>query len=264
MKKTTRLIWLGLSTASLPTLATDKLSLSSEVEYSSGKYGGTEATDILFVPFVAKFESGPTILKLTVPYVEINGPGNVLIANAGPVPIGTITTPLMTASTQRSRASGLGDIMASVSYNAFYDAPSGLLVDIGSKIKFATASKAQGLGTGKNDFGLQADVYQSLGRATTLMATLGYTWMGKPEGSNFRNIVSTSVGLAYKLDTDTTLSAFLDVRQSVVSTHPTPRELTLYVSRSLGKHWKIQTYALTGMSEASPRKGIGATLGYSL
>lgn len=272
MKAYPFLTWLGLAAFSLPALAADDQSaqhpltpwtLSSEAEYSSGKYGGSAPTDILYMPFVAKYESGSAIFKLTVPYVEISGPGNVHIVSAGlPAPlIGSLPS---TLSTQRSKASGLGDIVASGSTNILYDATSGLLLDMGSKIKFATASKDKGLGTGKHDFGVQIDAYQSLGKATTLMATLGYTWMGKPEGQNFRNIAFTSLGIAHKISPDTTLSAFFDVRQAVVNGSPIPRELTFYLSHRLDQHWKIQGYALVGASDASPQKGIGATLGYSL
>ncbi len=260
----------GLAACSLTVHAADgpgaNLTLSSEMEYSSGKYGGNEATDILYLPFVAKLESGPALFKLTVPYVEINSPGKVQIVNAmppGPGPGPLVAGPIV-AATPRGRASGLGDMVASASYNVFYDAPSGLLLDLGGKIKLPTADKDKGLGTGKFDLGLQADVYKTLGRATTLLASLGYTWMGKPEGENFRNIAYASLGVAHPIDPDTTLSAFLDYRQAVVAGSAAPRELTVYLTRRLDKNWKIQAYLLAGMSDASPRKGLGATLAYSM
>jgi hypothetical protein len=261
---------LGLAVSCLSAFAADgqnqqpQLTLSSEIEYSTGKYGGSEATDILYIPLAAKYESGPLILKLTIPYVEINGSGNVQIVDTGlPVPLlDGASQPL--PSTPRSKNSGLGDIVASVSYNVLYSAASGLMLDLGSKIKFATASQEKGLGTGQHDFGVQADAYQSLGRATTLIATLGYTWMGKLEGSNFRNVAFASAGMTTKIDTDTTLSGFLDLRQSVLNGRPAPRELSFYLTRRLDKNWKIQIYALAGMSDASPQKGIGTSLGYSM
>jgi hypothetical protein len=263
---------LGLATFSLPAFTADGLSqqsalahwtLSSEMEYSSGKYGNVEATDILYLPLVAKYESGSAIFKLTVPYVEISGPADVQIVSAGqPGPVSD--SPPSTPLAKRGTVSGLGDIVASGSTPIFYKVSSGLMLDIGGKIKFATASKAKGLGSGEHDFGVQADAYQSLGKATTLMATLGYTWMGKPESRNFRNIAFASVGIARKIDPDITLSGFLDIRQSVVSGSPAPRELSFYLSRRLSKNWKIQAYALVGISDASPQKGIGATLGYSM
>ncbi|MBI4740832.1 MAG: hypothetical protein HY777_04580 [Betaproteobacteria bacterium] len=253
---------LGLAALGLPALAADGMSLTGETEYTSGKYGGARSTDILFMPFVARYEAGPTIVKLTVPYVEISGPGNVQIA--GGTGVGQAATGPVTPATPRGKVSGLGDIVAGASYNAFYDASSGLLIDIGSKLKFATASKNKGLGTGKSDFSVQADAYRSLSRSGTLMATLGYTWMGKPEGGNFRNVAFASLGIAWKLDADTTASGFLDYRQAVAAAGAAPRELTFYLSRRLGKHWKIQACALVGASGASPAKGIGAALGYSM
>lgn len=242
--------------------AVDGLSVVGEIERSSGKYGGSTSTDILFVPIVARYETGPTIYKLTVPYVEISGPGNVQITNG--MSIGQAATGPITPSTPNGKASGLGDIVGGISYNAYYDAISGLLVDVGGRVKFATASKDKGLGTGKNDFSVQTDVYWSLGRNSTVTATLGYTWMGKPVGSNFRDTVFGSLGVSHKINADMAISSFLDYRQAVVSGNVAPSELSLYLSRRVDKHWKLQAYALAGLSNASPAQGFGLILGYSM
>ena len=45
------------------------LSVTSGADYSSGKYGQSETTDITYIPFMAKYETDDTTIKLTVPLV---------------------------------------------------------------------------------------------------------------------------------------------------------------------------------------------------
>ena len=52
-------------------------SITSGVDYSSGKYGSQDRTDITSIPVIGKYEVDSWVFKLTVPYVSITGPGNV-------------------------------------------------------------------------------------------------------------------------------------------------------------------------------------------
>lgn len=47
-------------------------------DFSTGNYGTSTTTDILSIPVFGKYETGPWAFKLTVPYVEISGPGNMV------------------------------------------------------------------------------------------------------------------------------------------------------------------------------------------
>src|SRR5437763_13386023 len=58
------------------------MSVGTGFDYTSGKYGGSQSTDTLYIPFYARYETGPLVLRLTVPYVTITGPGNVIGAGA--------------------------------------------------------------------------------------------------------------------------------------------------------------------------------------
>jgi len=77
-------------------------SLTTGMDYSSGKYGGTQSTDILYIPLTGKYETGRWIFQLTVPYVRITGPGNV---TQGGIVLGA-------AKTTRTTEAGLGDVVA--------------------------------------------------------------------------------------------------------------------------------------------------------
>src|SRR5262244_4109710 len=76
----------------------DLVTWSVGAEYSSGDYGAPQKTDIFYVPFAVKYETGPWAYKLTVPYVEITGPGNVIGAGGDRIVVGDGTGPRRTAS----------------------------------------------------------------------------------------------------------------------------------------------------------------------
>lgn len=222
-------------------------SLTTGLDYSTGKYGSTETTEIYYVPFTGKYETDKYTLKLTVPYLRVTGPGNVLI-DLGPI------GPVSTASTTQS---GLGDIVAAATYNLYEGRGNGTLVDVTAKIKFATADEAKGLGTGENDYALQADLYKTLGK-NNLFGTLGYRVMGDPAGVTLNNVFFASLGAGRQYSQETSAGLILDLREKVSATSFPQQELTAYVSHKLGKTWKAQAYALKGFSDGSPDWGAGA------
>src|SRR6476659_7261273 len=97
--------------------AEGEFSLGSGISYSSGEYGGSASTQILTIPFVARYERDAWTLRATLPYQRITGPGNVI---PGVGPIATINAvgqsvglPLLGGSsgsqTSSKTVSGLGD-----------------------------------------------------------------------------------------------------------------------------------------------------------
>src|SRR3954471_11221414 len=86
------------------------LTLGTGLDYTTGKYGASEKTEILYVPFYARYETGPWIFRLTVPYIRITGPGNVIGGGED-----RVTVPGRDVG--RRTESGLGDIVGSVFYN---------------------------------------------------------------------------------------------------------------------------------------------------
>lgn len=246
-------IWLyGMITAAalatLPVAAESGFSLTSGLDYSTGKYGGTESTDILYIPFTGQYEADKYTLKLTVPYLQVTGPGNV-VRDVGQIG---------TASTTRTRQSGLGDIVVAGTYNMYDGRANGTLVDVTAKIKFGTADDTKGLGTGKNDYALQADLYKTLGK-NTVFGTLGYKVMGSPAGVTLNNVFYASLGAGHQYSQETSAGLILDLREKASATGSAQQELTAYVSHRLGKTWKAQAYAVKGFSNGSPDWGAGAT-----
>lgn len=227
-------------------------SLTTGLDYSTGKYGTANSTEISYVPVTGKYETDKLTLKLTVPYIRITGYGNVV------KDIGTVGT---TTSTQKTTASGMGDIVASAGYNVYDGGSNGVLVDLTGKIKFGTADSTKGLGTGKNDFAAQVDVYKVIEK-TTLFGTVGYRIFGKPAGLPLNNVFYGTLGVNQKLSEDTSTGLMLDLRQRAISTGYPQRELTGYVTHKLSTHWKGQAYLVKGFADGSPDWGGGAMVSY--
>jgi hypothetical protein len=236
-------------------LAQSVVTLGTGFDYTSGKYGGTQTTDILYLPFYAKYETGPWILKLTVPYIRVTGPGNVVGAGAD-----RVTLP--EGTTERRTASGLGDIVGSAFYNVLSERSAPVGLDLGVKVKLGTADKDEGLGTGKTDYSLQADAFKLLG-AVTAFGSLGYRVYGDPAGVDLKNVFYGSVGGSYKLSSETSAGLAYDFRPAITPGGGKVSELSAFVSHRLSRDWKLQVYGVTGFADASPDFGVGAQIAYS-
>jgi hypothetical protein len=238
----------------------DVFTLGAGADYTTGKYGSSQSTDILYVPFIAKYETGPWVLKATVPWIRITGPGNVVGAGADRVVLSDGNAP-------RRTASGLGDIVLSGFYtvlgdmsllgdksNARSDAPIGL--DLGAKVKLGTADENQGLGTGKNDYSLQADAYKTFG-AWTGFGSLGYRWYGDPAGVDLKNVFYGSLGTTYRFSRDASAGVAYDYRPKISPNGGTISEATLFATVRVSRDVKLQPYAILGFSTGSPDYGAG-------
>jgi hypothetical protein len=278
-------------TCSTFSLAADGFSLSAGADYTTGKYGGTTSTDIWYVPFVGRYDSGPFIFKLTVPYLRITGPGNVVgpgIAGGGgaagggggggggvfacgedrrrgaskPEDSGSCTGSGATgtaASIARRTESGLGDVIAALTYNVFDLPSSGLAFDVTGKIKFPTASSSRGLGTGKTDYAVQTDLSKESSGGLILNVTAGYRILGDPEGIDFRNVVYGAVGAGYRVSAASTVGVDLTAAQSAVSGGRDMRDVSIYYTSKISKISRLNLYVLKGLADGSPNWGGGFT-----
>ena len=230
-------------------------SLTSGIDYSTGKYGQTDSTEITYIPFVAKYETDNSTLKLTVPWVKITGPGDVVGGNA-PVVIGTSNRPVTTQE-------GLGDIVVSATHTiAQFSESNPLIFDLTGKVKFATASSSKSLGTGKNDYTIALDGYKSVNKNFTLFGGVGYKFMGDPAGINLNNVWFSSAGLSYKLNPSSSAGFMVDTRQASSNTSTSLRELTVFLSHKFNTNYKLQSYITHGYSDASTDWGGGVMLGW--
>ena len=232
------------------------LTVGTGFDYTSGKYTGTEKTQILYVPVYARYETGTATFKLTVPYIRITGPGNVLGAGAD-----RVTLP--GRSTERRTESGLGDIVASAFYHVLSERTAAVGLDLGAKVKLGPADETKGLGTGRNDYSLQADFFKPIGADNTLFGSLGHRWYGDPPGIDLRNVFYGAVGVSHRFSAQSSAGFAYDYRPSIVSGGGEISELTAFWSQRLSREMKLQPYAVVGFGKASPDWGVGAQIAYA-
>jgi hypothetical protein len=238
--------------------AEDQFSLGTGFDYSSGKYGSSTTTDILYIPVVAKYETGDLTLKLTVPYLRMTGTSSGVVRGMGRVGPGMGPAKMKTTTTTTSNStSGLGDIVAAAGYTV-YDQDA-LSLDVVGKVKFGTASSSNGLGTGKNDYSAQLDGYYVIDE-TTAFATAGYKIVGDPAGLALNNVAFGTLGASQNINDKISAGVMLDVEQSASPTGSGPVEVTFFASKKLSKQLKAQVSLLKGFSDGSADVGVGAMI----
>lgn len=246
----TRLLpWLFATLSSAALAEPGQFKWLAGLDFSSGRYGAAEDTDVWALPLTAKYSRGPAVWKLSIPYLRMTAP-------AGTTTSGGEVTP---GTGQRTAASGWGDAVAGLTWSLWEQPRHGLLLDLGAKAKLGTGSMAKGLSNGENDYSLFADLYVPAG-AFTPFATLGRRWPGAPAGLDPKPVWYGSLGLNWKLGADDSIGAMLDYRAASYAGSDPRRELTAYWSHRFSPAWKIQPYAVAGGSDASPDWGLGVML----
>lgn len=159
--------------------------------------------------------------------------------------------------------SALGDIVGNVTlYDVEINHDLDIALDLTAKVKFATADEDKGLGTGENDYTIQADVYKYLDDLT-LLVSCGYKLRGDPSGVDLENVFFASVGGVNQFTPRTRGGLIYDFRESAFSSSDDIQELTGFVSQPLSDAWRVQAHVLTGFGDASPDWGGGALIKYA-
>ncbi len=225
-----------------------EFSILAGVDFTSGTYGGDVDIEDTYVPFTATIDSGRFSFRLTMPYLSVTAPeGTVFDPDGVPLPG---TGDLITES-------GLGDVIGSATiFNVIDSERLDLVMDLTGKIKFGTADEVKGLGTGENDYSVQADFYKFADQLT-LVGSVGYKFRGDPAGLDLEDVLMASIGSTYKFTPDVNGGLFFDYRESAIAGSDSVQELTAFVSRRITDDWRLQFYALTGFTDSSPDWGGG-------
>lgn len=222
------------------------VSFSTGIEYSSGTYGGTDDLEELYVPLTMRADFSRFGIRLTVPYLRVDFP---IAVDSGEQPI--------PGSASTITESGLGDVIGSATlYNVYMTRSANFVVDLTGKIKFGTADEQKGLGTGENDYTLQAEAYRFFDRFT-LQGLAGYRLRGEPPGVDLNNVLVASVGGAFRASRNAQLGLYYDYRQAALSGIDDIQEVSGYVSFRLSDNWRVQFYAFSGFGDNSPDVGGG-------
>ena len=224
------------------------ITLSAGTQYTSGTYGGDVDIEDTYVPLATNVDFGNIAFRLTVPFLSVIAPEGTIIGPGGEI---------LPGSGELVTESGLGDVIGSVTFfNVVNSQRLGLAMDLTGKVKFGTADEDKGLGTGENDYTVQADFYKFANHFTWL-GSVGYVVRGDPPGIDLGNTLKASLGGSYRLTPDMIAGLSFDYRESAISGNNPIQELSGFVSRRLNEDWRIQAYVLTGFTYSSPDWGAG-------
>jgi hypothetical protein len=242
--------FIASSWAAAPAFA-GTLTLSDSFDYSQGKYGAAVPTDIFYDGVTGKYEFGLTSFKLTVPEIWVIGPANV-VPDFGPIG--------GKSSGQRLGRHGLGDIVAAGSQGFTPGFLPNTEIDFGGKIKFATASAAAGLGTGRNDYSLELNVAHDFSPQWQAFAGLGRRFTGAPDNSGLRDVWYGTLGGAWNFQPGRSLALMVDGRQALSSAIGEDLQVTAAFSQTFLTSWKITLYGAAGFTPDTPAVEGGLVL----
>jgi hypothetical protein len=227
-------------------------SLTVGAEYTSGDYGGDQSVDDVYLPVTATFDLRRVSFRVTVPFLSVTAPEGTIIEEPGGQPaVGT---------GPRVTESGIGDVLAAMTvYDVLVSGSGNLALDLTGKVKFGTADFDQGLGTGEQDYSLQADLFRFFDRFTAI-GTAGYTVRGDPDDVDLDDQFFASLGGTYAISGSTRCGLFFDYRESSLPGSDDMQELSVFLSRRFGDDWRMQGYAIAGFSDSSPDWGAGMSV----
>ncbi len=238
------------------------VTVSAGFDRSSGTYGSNRTSNSLSVPVTLSYDTDNYGFALTASYLRQTGPAGTF-AGSRIRPVG-VANPVVSES-------GFGDITGSVTRYLINDDETGLSVDLKGEIKFATANQSRGLGTGKNDYSVEATVnkdYSTFG----VSGSLGYSVLGSPgsvvvsgvqQNIILHNIFYGSVGATYKMSESTKAELVYNKQQAPEIGEFQQKDITAILNFKLSKGKSLHIYVLRGFAKGSPDWGSGASVSTS-
>lgn len=247
------IIGVGILLVCQQVLAADgRFSTTLGLDYSSGDYGASQDTDVWAIPFSLKYATDTWNIRASTSYLRVTSPSFV-------TPEGDFIGTENNISTKRVTETGIGDLNIAGTYNLLDDRKYLLGLDVSARVKIPTADEDKFLGTGKTDFGLNAEIFQSFSNWSPYW-NVGFKWRGDPKGFNLKNVWSSSVGTDYRLNDSFNVGIGYDWQQKTTKFADNVQEASTYINYRLNDNNKLNFYMLTGFSNASPNFGSGLVL----
>ena len=200
-------------------------------------------------PDERKYKTDTWNIRASTSYLRVTSPSFV-------TPDGEFIDSGNVASVKRVTEEGMGDINIAGTYNLLDDRKYPVGLDVSAKVKIPTADEDKFLGTGKTDFGLNTEIFQSFGNWSPYW-NVGYKWRGDPKDFNLKNIWSSSIGTDYRINDTFNVGIGYDWQQKTTKFSENAQEASAYVNYRVNDSNKLNFYMLTGFSNASPNFGSG-------
>lgn len=209
----------------------------------------TETYDNVYVFNTVDLTSGRLRFSLSVPWVRqhLVTEDTISIVDGSLIPgTDTVTT-------------GFGDPLARVDVRVVEDWSRALQVGVVGSVKLPVVDVAGGLGTGETDVGFGISAFKGAGRNSLLIDAL-YWKYGDPEGVDFEDALSYSVGMARMLGTGrwstmVSLSGFT----SALEGQSPPVQLNVGLLGLVGRRQSLAISAGFGLTDSAGDFSIGTS-----
>lgn len=245
---------------SVPIYKDREVTFLTGYDYSSGQFNLPASTNISYIPYSLKYATGPWSFRVNSGYISFASPKNVITAVEG-APLVTDVDLTFTEQRSNQRRQGFGDVYVSGTYAIESPYSSDLHIGLTGRIKLPTANEFKGLGTGKVDYTLKADISYIIGNFTPY-ATLGYRFVGKTDLYDLQNSFFASIGASYYLTYDTSIGMSYEYRESATPGFNSPKEIFAYTDVQLNDHWGINLYGVVGLNNVTTDYGLGTQIRY--
>jgi hypothetical protein len=189
-------------------------------------------------------------VEVTVPYVDIEGPGT-LSGALGP------RTIVAQPGTPTNRRSGLGDVSVGAAFIILREGKILPRLELAGVVKVPTA--ANGLGTGQTDYGAQVTFYRPLLTGVRLFGSLGYQRIGDPNTLQLHDGERATVGLDINYS-NWGGGALLDYEKSLFPGVPNSFTVDPYVTLPFMFGSGLQVYTTIALTRLSPNHEVGVRL----
>ena len=220
------------------------------VDYSTGSYGATEDTEVLYVPVSLRATNTRWRFDATAPWLRIKGPagsviGGVVIPGGGPV-------------TSRD---GFGDVTLSATYQLVEPVAGQTQWELGVGTKLDTAD--EGLGTGETDYNVQLGVRHPLSERVSLMGSIGYQWLGDPSAFELEDGPTAMIGVNYAHTPRANFGIQTTYRTAYLAGFDDQVMVNPYFRLDAESGWSLTGYATAGLTDTTPDFGVGFIVGRS-
>ncbi len=223
-------------------------SINIEPSYFGGTFGTGNTVSVYEVPVTFEYRSARVRLRLEIPYIALTGAG---LLSGGAV---------IQTNNHRVWRTGLGDIWASADYRVLDAAGYRPSVRPYVKVKIPTASRLQGLGTGRPDVELGGHFEWNWDDRLLPYARVGYRVVGRAPGLRLRNTLTFEAGASLVVARHGYLTAlFLNNGTLQRGAGPAEQVIGAYTVR-ITQTLTFQTYLTHGLTPDSPEFGAGMGL----
>lgn len=224
---------------------------SSSLNYDTGKYGTSERTDSVYIPFTLKRYYTDYDLSVTVPYLSLSSTGLVTWVGGKPVRGTSRTT-----TAADSDEAGLGDILLRGGYTLMREEPDTFDLALAAKLKLPTADEEKGLGTGEADIGAGLEFAKLVSPGWTFLADGYYTLIGEPAGAEFNNQLALDLGFYRELSESLGVTVLFEAQTAIVDGNDGARSLSGTLTHLASENTQLTAGLILGLSDGSPDAGV--------